>query len=199
MTFGTRARILIPSMEGLLILGLCVPMLVLLKSEPFQRGFFCDDQNLMHQKKHETISVKMCGLVWVMIGTFVVVPTEVLFLKGNQHGLISRPTKPDKWQAICNSGIDVGTFKKNKASAVTSVITFDRPYHLIPLWFKNNFPHVIQAKMRENLQAITLENISMPTANIFALLALQFHLYYIYVYVENFLKQQQKYFLPRFV
>ena len=87
MKFGKRARFLIPGMEGLLIIALCVPMLVLLKSEPFQRGFFCDDQNLMHQMKDETISVKMCGLLWVMIGTFLVVPTEVLFLKGNPYAL----------------------------------------------------------------------------------------------------------------
>ena len=87
MKFEKRARFLIPGMESLLIIALCVPFLVLFKSEPFQRGFFCDDQNLMHPMKDETISVKMCGLLWVMIGALLVVPTEVLFLKGNQYAL----------------------------------------------------------------------------------------------------------------
>ena len=34
--------------------------------EPYQRGFFCDDENLKHPYLDEQISVHVCAAIWIV-------------------------------------------------------------------------------------------------------------------------------------
>ena len=48
---------------------------------PYQRGFYCDDENLKHPFLPETISEKACGMIWVVIGLIVIPAIEFAHFK----------------------------------------------------------------------------------------------------------------------
>ena len=50
--------------------------------QPFQRGFFCDDQNLKHPYlDKQTVPMEMCFFIWAMLIIFFVVFVEILRLR----------------------------------------------------------------------------------------------------------------------
>ena len=49
------------------------------KKQPFQRGFFCDDESLKYPVKTETISNGECFIIWASIGLALVVTVEILY------------------------------------------------------------------------------------------------------------------------
>ena len=63
---------------GIFLLG----QYVLDKSRlPYQRGFYCDDENLKHPFLQETISEKACALIWVVLGLIVIPVIEYAHFK----------------------------------------------------------------------------------------------------------------------
>ena len=62
--------VLVLSLLGLTFFGLH-------KQDPFQRGFFCDDQSLKHPYKEEKVSTFLCGVIWVLASLLIILPTEV--------------------------------------------------------------------------------------------------------------------------
>jgi len=63
---------------GIFLLG----QYVLDKSRlPYQRGFYCDDENLKHPFLPETVSEKTCAMIWVVIGLIVIPVIEYAHFK----------------------------------------------------------------------------------------------------------------------
>lgn len=46
--------------------------------EPYQRGFFCDDQNLKHPYLPQTVPIVQCVGIWAAVSTFLIVLVEIL-------------------------------------------------------------------------------------------------------------------------
>jgi len=46
--------------------------------EPYQRGFFCDDENLKHPYLDEQISVHVCAAIWIVAVLFLVILVELV-------------------------------------------------------------------------------------------------------------------------
>jgi len=46
--------------------------------DPYQRGFFCDDQNLKHPYLPQTVPIVQCVLIWAAVSTFFIVTVETL-------------------------------------------------------------------------------------------------------------------------
>ena len=46
--------------------------------DPFQRGFFCDDQNLKHPYLPQTVPIVQCVLIWAVVSVFFIVLVETL-------------------------------------------------------------------------------------------------------------------------
>ncbi len=88
----TRSRLKVPSDRNLCVRVLLETLAVFTCSipliywhivqggdyEPFQRGFFCDDESLKHPYVEEQISVGMCALIWIIAVLAIVITVEVL-------------------------------------------------------------------------------------------------------------------------
>ena len=46
--------------------------------DPFQRGFFCDDQNLKHPYLPQTVPIMQCVIMWAVVSVFFIVLVETL-------------------------------------------------------------------------------------------------------------------------
>ena len=61
---------------------LCLPLAYIYvfarPHEPFQRGFFCDDENLKHPYVDDQVSTAVCFLTWVTLSALVILPVELL-------------------------------------------------------------------------------------------------------------------------
>lgn len=71
------------TIETLAILVLVYPMVhiyIFLQGdmEPYQRGFFCDDESIKHPNLEEEISVGVCFLIWAFIVVLIVPAVELL-------------------------------------------------------------------------------------------------------------------------
>jgi phosphatidate phosphatase len=86
------------------LIGLLMPMAyiyVFTKDfDPFQRGFFCDDQNLKHPYKEQTVPISLCIAIWAFISIFFILIIESLraYVEKDREGPIKNNRTP--WIAI---------------------------------------------------------------------------------------------------
>ena len=48
------------------------------KVEPFQRGFYCDDENIKKPFKEDTVSEMLCFVIWAFLGAAILIPVEMV-------------------------------------------------------------------------------------------------------------------------
>eukprot|EP00092_Neocalanus_flemingeri_P034736 GFUD01037800.1.p1 GENE.GFUD01037800.1~~GFUD01037800.1.p1 ORF type:complete len:313 (-),score=66.54 GFUD01037800.1:207-1145(-) len=76
---GFKASLEIVSLTILAIPMLYVHLIAGSRYTPYQRGFFCDDQNLKHPYVEEqTVPMEICFLIWAFLITFFVFFIELL-------------------------------------------------------------------------------------------------------------------------
>ena len=46
--------------------------------EPYHRGFFCDDQNIKHPYKGQTVPIALCIAIWAILSIFFIILVESL-------------------------------------------------------------------------------------------------------------------------
>uniref|UniRef100_A0A0K0EQ19 AcidPPc domain-containing protein n=1 Tax=Strongyloides stercoralis TaxID=6248 RepID=A0A0K0EQ19_STRER len=78
-----------------LVLIFCsLPLLIIhLFAQPFQRGFFCDDESIRYPYKPDTVSIPALAVVGILLPTFIIIATEIFrylaWEKKCQHLFIS--------------------------------------------------------------------------------------------------------------
>lgn len=68
---------------GLLLLPMAYIYVFTAHFEPFHRGFFCDDQDLKHPYKEQTVPILAALLTWLGLAVFIILLVESL----RSHGL----------------------------------------------------------------------------------------------------------------
>ena len=48
------------------------------KVEPFQRGFYCDDENIKKPFKEDTVSEMLCFVIWAFLAAAILIPVEMV-------------------------------------------------------------------------------------------------------------------------
>ena len=70
------------SLQVVFLLILVTPMayiyVLTANYEPYHRGFYCDDQNLKHPYKEQTVPIALCIAIWAVLSIFFIVLVETL-------------------------------------------------------------------------------------------------------------------------
>ena len=61
--------------------------------QPYQRGFYCDDQNIKHPYKEQTIPIAICLIIWACLSVFLIVLVETLRSLGEEERLVVQSHK----------------------------------------------------------------------------------------------------------
>jgi len=97
----SRNVIIKAGVELSMITGLALPMIVLhliiKEYQPTVRGFFCDDENIKHPYKEETVPMLWCFFIWFVLNTLTIVLTEIFTL--------ATRSPPEKKVVLC--GIEI--------------------------------------------------------------------------------------------